>query len=78
MVPGVTTRVTSRRDQALGLPSLLDLVADGDAVAGAQQLVQVVFELMVREARHRHGLVAAGQRQAQDLAPTSASSSNSS
>ena len=52
-VPGVTTRVTSRRTRPLASGGVLDLVADGDAVAGLQQLAQVAFELVVREAGHR-------------------------
>ena len=64
-VPGVTTRVTSRLDEPLGLGRVLDLVADGDAVAGVQQLAEMVSSGWWGKPGHRDGLVPAGQRQAQ-------------
>ena len=40
-VPGVTTRVTSRAHQPFGLRGIFDLIADGDAMSGLQQLLQM-------------------------------------
>ena len=38
-------------EPALGLGGVLDLIADGDAMAGLEELAEVVFEGVVREAR---------------------------
>ncbi len=38
-------------------------------MAGTQKFVQVVFQLVMREAGHARDLVAAGERQAQDFGP---------
>ncbi len=53
-------------DQPLGQRGVLDLVADGDAMAGVQQPGEINFEVLRAEARHRDRLLAAGQRQAED------------
>jgi len=57
-------------DHALCGLGVLDLLADGHAIAGLQHLFEVAFHRVVRNARQRDGVVglaAAGQRQPQDL-----------
>ena len=58
MVPGVTSRTTSRRTTdlraaLLRLGRILDLLADGDAEAEPDQLLQIVVGGMHRHAAHR-------------------------
>ncbi len=52
-VPGVTTRVTSRRTSPLACAGVLDLVADRDLEAGTHQLAEVALERLMRHAAHR-------------------------
>ena len=58
IVPGVTSRTTSRRTArgaaALGLLRRLHLLGDGDAEAAADQPRQVALMAMRRHAAHRH------------------------
>jgi hypothetical protein len=53
-------------EPALGLAGVLDLVADGDAVAGFEQLLEVDFQRVVREAGHRDLAVPGGQGDVED------------
>ena len=59
IVPGVTRRVTSRRTTDLpprftGVRRVLDLFADGDPMAKADQPVQIILRALDRDAAHRN------------------------
>ena len=56
-------------EEALGRFGIVDLLADGDAAAGVDQLDQLHIELVVGKPGHRHGfgaLVAAGEREIEE------------
>ncbi len=53
-------------DQSLGQSWILDLVADGDAVSGAEEVAQVGVEGLDGKPGHRDRAVAAGERQPED------------
>ncbi len=54
-VPGVTTRVTSRRTSFLVSFGILDLVADGDLISLANELGDVAFGGVVGNSAHGEG-----------------------
>ncbi len=54
-MPGVTTRVTSRRTSFLGELGVLDLVADGDLVSLANELGDVALGGVVGNSAHGEG-----------------------
>ena len=65
-VPGVTIRVTSRRTRPLACFGSSTCSQTAARMPGGDQLAQVAFQLMVRKAGHRDGvlaLLAAGQRE---------------
>jgi len=53
-------------NQPFGQGRVLDLVADGHSLAGLDQLVQIVFQLVMWKTRHGNGFVTAGKGQAQE------------
>jgi hypothetical protein len=65
-VPGVTTRVISRRTSFLGQRGIFHLVADGHAIALLDEARDVAFGRVVGHAAHGDGraffLVARGER----------------
>ena len=65
-VPGVTTRVTSRRTSPLARAGSSTWSQMATRWPAWSSLREVVFECVVRKAGHRDRLVAAGQRQAED------------
>ena len=66
IAPGVTVSTTSRRTRPRASFGILDLLADGDPVPGADELPQVLGRGLHRHAGQRHAVAARGQRDLED------------
>ena len=64
--PGVTVSTTSRRTRPLASFGILDLLADGDAVPGADELAEILGGGLDRHAGERHAVAARGERDVED------------